>query len=119
MALSAAPHPWLAVVNPAAGGGRAPAPGRASRPRSRRRASAADSVATRGPGDASELVGRAYARGVRRFLALGGDGTLHEIVNGLGEGGERTALAVAAHGTGNDWRAGSGCRATRRHSPRC
>ncbi len=99
---------WLAVLNPAAGGGRA----RRFWPRLAAALEAegvsVEARETQGPGDASELVGRAFERGIRRFLAVGGDGTLNEVVNGLGEGGERAAIAAAPLGTGNDWARGFG-----------
>ena len=99
---------WLAILNPAAGGGQA----RRVWPRLAAALAAAgvaaEAVVTRGPGDATELAGRAFERGTRRFLAVGGDGTLNEIVNGLGTGGERAAVAAAPLGTGNDWARGLG-----------
>ena len=42
-----------------------------------------DAVETRAPGEATRLARDAYARGERQFLAVGGDGTAFEIVNGL------------------------------------
>jgi YegS/Rv2252/BmrU family lipid kinase len=103
---------WLAVLNPAAGGGRAlrawPALAAACEDAGVR----LELATTRGPGHATDLVARAHADGVRRFLAVGGDGTLHELVNGLdangGAASERSALAVAPSGTGNDWARGLG-----------
>src|SRR5206468_6433985 len=40
-------------------------------------------VGTSAPGHATELVRAADARGCRKFIAVGGDGTSYEIVNGL------------------------------------
>ncbi|HXQ64053.1 MAG TPA: diacylglycerol kinase family protein, partial [Steroidobacteraceae bacterium] len=68
----------------------------------------AESETTRGRGHASELVARAYERGIRRFLAVGGDGTLHEVLNGIDEDAERCAIAAAPLGTANDWARGLG-----------
>ena len=108
MAAPAAERRWLAILNPAAGGGHA----RRVWPRLAAALAAAgvaaEAVETRGPGDATTLVARAFERGTRRFLAVGGDGTLNEVVNGLGTGGERAAVAVAPLGTGNDWARGLG-----------
>jgi diacylglycerol kinase family enzyme len=43
----------------------------------------ADFWATRGPGDAEELAGKAAREGFRVVAAAGGDGTVHEVANGL------------------------------------
>ena len=108
MADAVARHPWLAVLNPVAGGGGAarawPALARALADAGVR----AELAVTRAPGHASELVHDAFERGVRRFLAVGGDGTLNEVVNGLGVRGERAAVSAAPVGTGNDWARGLG-----------
>jgi diacylglycerol kinase (ATP) len=97
---------YLAVVNPAAGGGRCrklvgPALGRL------RAAGLRVEVAeTGGPGQATEIARAAYARGYRRFIAVGGDGTSYEIVNGLfpeALGQEIPALAFLPLGTGNSF----------------
>ncbi len=56
---------------------------------------------------ATELVVEAIASGFRKFIVVGGDGTIHEVVNGLFI--QQTVptsdvlLAVIAVGTGNDW----------------
>ena len=97
---------YLAIVNPAAGGGRSR---RLLGPALERlRAGGIDvSVAeTRGPGEATEIARAAYGRGVRNFIAFGGDGTSYEIVNGLypqALDGERPTLAFLPRGTGNSF----------------
>jgi diacylglycerol kinase (ATP) len=99
---------WLAIVNPAAGDGRAAR----AWPRLKEALAAAgvsaEAALTRGPGHATELVARGQERGIRRFLAVGGDGTLHEMLNGSGADGERVAIAATPLGTGNDWARGLG-----------
>ena len=97
---------YLAIVNPAAGGGRsrrllAPA-------LERLRAGGIDvSVAeTRARGEATEIARAANERGVRNFIAVGGDGTSYEIVNGLypqALSGDRPTLAFLPLGTGNSF----------------
>jgi YegS/Rv2252/BmrU family lipid kinase len=52
------------------------------------------------------VVADAIARGARRFVAVGGDGTLHEVVNGVLGSRMRCTLAVVPNGTGNDWARG-------------
>lgn len=54
-------------------------------------------------GHAAELAKRASEEGFERVVAVGGDGTVHEVVNGLREGGEGVSLAVLPVGTGNDF----------------
>lgn len=52
------------------------------------------------------MAREAYQSGWRRFLAVGGDGTAYEIVNGLFPGaevGERPTLAFLPLGTGNSF----------------
>jgi YegS/Rv2252/BmrU family lipid kinase len=56
-------------------------------------------VNTSGPGDAVLLAKEAAHAGADAVLAVGGDGTVNEVANGLA--GSRTRLAVVPHGTGN------------------
>jgi diacylglycerol kinase (ATP) len=61
---------------------------------------------TRGAADATEIARAAYAGGVRHFIAVGGDGTSYEIVNGLfpqALGGDRPTLGFLPLGTGNSF----------------
>jgi len=102
--------PFLAVVNRAAGGG---ACGKLVGPALERLRSAGiplEVAETRYPGHGSELVRTAYRAGQRQFLAVGGDGTAYEIVNGLfpsaessAQAGERPKLAFLPLGTGNSF----------------
>ena len=100
------PAAWFIVVNPASGGGRAArlAPQLAAAlERAQVRFEIAASAA---PGDAARQFARAAAAGHRRLLAVGGDGTLNELVNGLLESTvppRECLVAAAAGGTGNDW----------------
>jgi diacylglycerol kinase (ATP) len=57
--------------------------------------------ATRKAGDATELARVAVAARCKVVLAAGGDGTVHEVVNGLV--GSGTAMGVLPVGTGNVW----------------
>jgi diacylglycerol kinase (ATP) len=57
--------------------------------------------ATRKPGDATELARAAVAARCKAVLVAGGDGTIHEVVNGLV--GSDTAMGVLPVGTGNVW----------------
>ena len=61
---------------------------------------------THASGDATQIAREAYGRGVRNFIAVGGDGTSYEIVNGLfpqALGAERPTLGFLPLGTGNSF----------------
>jgi len=58
-----------------------------------------EQVVTQGPGDATTLAREAAAQGYDLVIAAGGDGTVHEVVNGLAE--TETAMAVLPLGTEN------------------
>jgi diacylglycerol kinase (ATP) len=61
---------------------------------------------TKAPGDATLIARDAYRRGTRHFIAVGGDGTSYEVVNGLfpeALEGERATLAFLPLGTGNSF----------------
>jgi len=63
-------------------------------------------VETQGAGDATRIAREAYGRGQTRFIAVGGDGTAYEIVNGLfpeASAGERPTLGFLPLGTGNSF----------------
>ena len=61
-----------------------------------------DTVETTGPGHAVEIA--AAASGYDVVVAVGGDGTVHEVLNGLMQhpGESRPVLAVLPTGSGND-----------------
>ncbi|MGI6632822.1 MAG: diacylglycerol/lipid kinase family protein [Bacillota bacterium] len=69
-------------------------------------------VETERPGHATELAASASHNGFDVLAAMGGDGTLSEVVNGLMQARERGAkttakLAAIPSGTGNDFIGGS------------
>ena len=97
---------FIAIVNPAAGGGRSAKLAGGELARLRECGLRIDVIASTGPGHASELAQEAYAQGYRRFLAVGGDGTAHEIINGIfspRRTTERIALGFLPLGTGNSF----------------
>jgi diacylglycerol kinase (ATP) len=97
---------YLAIVNPAAGGGRSRKLLGPALERLRAGGVEVEVVETRGTGDATRIAREAYGRGRRRFIAVGGDGTSYEIVNGLlpeASAGERPTLGFLPLGTGNSF----------------
>jgi diacylglycerol kinase (ATP) len=97
---------FFAIVNPAAGGGRCGQLAPAALARVRREGIDLEVAQTAHPGEATALARSAYARGFRNFLAVGGDGTSYEIVNGLfpeALSAGRPALGLLPLGTGNSF----------------
>jgi diacylglycerol kinase (ATP) len=96
---------YFTVVNGAAGGGRCRSRFDKVKYRLEREGFTLDARLTSHPGHATELVREAFARGERDFLAVGGDGTSYEIVNGLFPEalGEEVTLATLPLGTGNSF----------------
>jgi diacylglycerol kinase (ATP) len=99
-------HHYFAIVNPAAGGGRSRKLLPPALDRLRAGRIEIEIAETRSRGDATELARQAYQRGVRRFIAVGGDGTSFEIINGLyplPSGAEPPTLGFLPLGTGNSF----------------
>ena len=97
---------FLAIVNPAAGGGKSAKLAGPALAGLREKGLRVDVIASTGPGQAAQLAREAYQQGYRRFLAVGGDGTAHEILNGIFTGGgpkDRVALGFLPLGTGNSF----------------
>jgi len=97
---------FLAIVNPAAGGGRSAKLAGPTLARLRENGLKIDVIASTGPGHAGELAREAYGQGYRQFLAVGGDGTAHEILNGIFSAHaqpERISLGFLPLGTGNSF----------------
>ena len=66
---------------------------------------------TGGKYNAAELSRKAAERGYRKFIAVGGDGTIHDVLNGIAEYALNDSevslsdftLSVIPVGSGNDW----------------
>ena len=71
------------IVNPAARKGGALARWPAIQAELAKRLGPVEPMFTEAPGHATHLALNALARGVRRFVAVGGDGTVNETLNGL------------------------------------
>jgi YegS/Rv2252/BmrU family lipid kinase len=68
-----------------------------------------DDVRTQAPGDATRLAAEALRGGAERVVAIGGDGTINEVVNGFfDDAGQpiapNAALGIIPYGTGGDFR---------------
>src|SRR5258707_1540265 len=97
---------FFAIVNPAAGGGRSARLAGPALADLREKGLRIDVIASTGKGHAVQLAREAYEQGYRRFLAVGGEGTAHEILNGVFAGSksvERVALGFLPLGTGNSF----------------
>jgi diacylglycerol kinase (ATP) len=97
---------FFAIVNPAAGGGRSAKLAGPALAGLRAKGLKIDVVASTGPGHAVELAREACEQGYRRFIAVGGDGTAHEILNGAYKrigSKERIAMGFLPLGTGNSF----------------
>lgn len=96
---------FLAIVNPAAGGGRCRKLVGPALERLRAGGIHIEAAETARPGHATDLARDAYVCGYRKFIAVGGDGTSYEIVNGLfpEARNEPPTLAFLPLGTGNSF----------------
>src|SRR2546425_694591 len=64
---------------------------------------AVDVVRTERPGHGQELATEAVREGAKHVVAVGGDGTVHEVANGLLCTDTDAALGVVPIGSGNDF----------------
>ncbi|HEV8303341.1 MAG TPA: diacylglycerol kinase family protein [Gemmatimonadales bacterium] len=91
------------ILNPAAGRGAAR---RALDPvcrAFRAQGWAVDAAETARPGHGTELAAQAATNGARYVIAMGGDGTVHEVANGLLAARAPATLGVVPIGSGNDF----------------
>jgi YegS/Rv2252/BmrU family lipid kinase len=97
---------YFAIVNPAAGSGRCGKLAPAALEKLRSAGLDIEIRTTRAPGEAVVFANSAYAEGYRNFIAVGGDGTGFEIVNGIfpaAASDGRAALGFLPLGTGNSF----------------
>ena len=59
----------------------------------------ADSVVLTGPGQAEQIAGEAADNGYDRIIVAAGDGTINEVINGIGDSG--IPIGIIPLGTGN------------------
>lgn len=89
-----------AIVNPIAGGGRGIRLWERARPVLRQAGWTLSETHSERPGHARDLAAQCDTDAV---LAVGGDGTAHEVANGILASGRGCALGVIPTGTGNDF----------------
>ena len=95
--------PVVFLVNPASGAG---STGRRWPEIAHRAAGAGlagDTVFSERPGHLTELAREAAGRGARLLVVVGGDGSVNEVVNGIGELDDPPELAIIPRGTGWDF----------------
>ncbi|MBZ0118760.1 MAG: diacylglycerol kinase family lipid kinase [Sandaracinaceae bacterium] len=98
-------EPTVVIVNPSAGGGRCGKRADEALEVLRHRGLALEVHRTQEAGEATAIAHNWAKAGRRRFLAVGGDGTAHEVLNGLfpWEGTEPPVLGMLPLGTGNSF----------------
>jgi YegS/Rv2252/BmrU family lipid kinase len=96
----------LVVVNPRSGSGQAARTFGHVKSVLERRIGPVDLALTERPGHAIELARDAAKGGAELVVAVGGDGTLHEVANGVLDAGKGagTAVGYVGQGTGGDFR---------------
>ncbi len=100
------PPEAVLIINPTAGRGKAGRSEDAIRALLGERGAGWEWQHTQKSGDAQRLAREAAEAGVQRVIAVGGDGTLHEVVNGVL--GTAAAVGLIPFGTGNDFARGVG-----------
>lgn len=105
-------HTWLAVVNVFAASRKAGSIWKNAAVMLEKAGVAYKARFTGGAYNASGLSCKAAGEGYRKFIAVGGDGTIHDVLNGIAEyvsssSGKVTlsdfTIAVLPVGSGNDW----------------
>ena len=103
--------PWLVIRNPVAGGARNRRAWERFEQVLRRTGLRFDVCTTTRPGDGARLAESALSAGIDRIMVAGGDGSVHDVLNGLMRARRATVVAGESAptlvpvplGTGNDW----------------
>jgi diacylglycerol kinase (ATP) len=90
---------FLAIINPAAGGGRCRERVGTALERLRKAGLVVDTTETSSSGDATRIARQAYGCGYRKFIAVGGDGTSFEVVNGVFSADNSQSSTTGSHVT--------------------
>jgi diacylglycerol kinase (ATP) len=94
----------LVIVNPNAAAGGAGRTFAAVRKVMDRRLGPMEVAFTSGRGHAIALARQGAQTGQSPIIAVGGDGTLHEVINGVLDSGSSAAVGYVGQGTGGDFR---------------
>src|SRR2546430_4614634 len=94
-------HNPIIILNPTANRGKMQQHRELIRPRLEQEPQA-EYVETTRQGEAQELARKAAEEG-RPVIIVGGDGSVHEVVNGILASGNRVPLGIVAAGSGNDF----------------
>lgn len=101
------PGKWFAIVNPVAGSGKGLSDWPLISKLLRDHGIVPEYAFTERQFHAVELAVEAVNKGFRQIIVVGGDGTIHEVINGLfiqrQVAPRDVLLSVIAVGTGNDW----------------
>lgn len=88
------------IINPASGGGKINKVQDKLKERLRELGIAGEFVKSTGPGDVARLTKMAIDRNYKTIVAVGGDGTINEIINAIGDA--RVALGIIPMGSSNE-----------------
>lgn len=98
---------WFVIVNPAGGNGAVKARWAAIETALKASGLSYEIAFTEAPGHATALARQAIENGFRHLIAVGGDGTGNETVNGILQqkivDSQSVTFALMPVGTGNDW----------------
>lgn len=98
---------WYFIVNPIAGNGRGTKNWLKIRPLLKKAEIVYDFAISQHAQHAIELATQAVLKGYRQLVAVGGDGTINEVINGIfnqkNVPTNQVTFAVIPIGTGNDW----------------
>src|SRR5881227_2183088 len=94
-------HNPIVILNPTANRGKMQQHRELIRPRLEQEPQA-EYVETTRQGEAQELARKAAEEG-RPVIIVGGDGSVHEVVNGILSSGSRVPLGIIGAGSGNDF----------------
>ena len=100
-------HPWIIIVNPTAGSGKGRQQWSQVQQQLEQQGMTYEVAWTTHAQHAMDLAEQAVHQGYRCIAAMGGDGTAHEVVNGLCRQqqvpSQDLVFALLPVGTGNDW----------------
>jgi diacylglycerol kinase (ATP) len=98
---------WFAIINPTSGFGKVKNKWRAISQELSKQAIPFDFEFTTPDCKGDKLVQKAISNGYRKIICIGGDGHLHDVVNGVMKQAfapsTDVTLAMISQGTGNDW----------------